>query len=268
MVTHPGQFEVIKKSVKKTDKNDAEALARFLSKGMLSATRMKDELQAQVSSLAQTRDRLVKLRVALLNKIHSHLKAQGYPSRREAYQQEVNWKRILELNWSETVRIELEVIIAQIRSLTEGIVKLEKEIAERGKQLKGHANLKSIKGIGNYSASVLISLIGNINDFADENKLASYFGLVPSVSNSNQTQHHGRITKKGSKLARSILIQCALAAKRFSPYLKQFYDRIKNRRGAGKAIIATARKLLGIIYRTLKYDWIFEDFPNFVLAEE
>jgi hypothetical protein len=38
--------------------------------------------------------------------------------------------------------------------------------------------------------------------------------------------------------------------------------------GTGKAIIALARKFLGIIYRTLKNKWVFEDFPNFVLAEE
>ena len=37
---------------------------------------------------------------------------------------------------------------------------------------------------------------------------------------------------------------------------------------AGKAIIALARKFLGIIYRTLKNNWVFEDFSNFVLAEE
>jgi hypothetical protein len=43
--------------------------------------------------------------------------------------------------------------------------------------------------------------------------------------------------------------------------------RIKARKGGGKAIIATARKFLGIIYRTLKNDRVFEDFPNFVLAE-
>jgi len=35
----------------------------------------------------------------------------------------------------------------------------------------------------------------------------------------------------------------------------------------GKAIIALARKFLGVIYRTLKNNWVFEDFPNFVLAE-
>jgi hypothetical protein len=39
-------------------------------------------------------------------------------------------------------------------------------------------------------------------------------------------------------------------------------------RGTGKAIIALARKLLRIIYRTLKNNWVFEDFPNFVLAEQ
>jgi hypothetical protein len=51
-------------------------------------------------------------------------------------------------------------------------------------------------------------------------------------------------------------------------YLKEFYERIKQKKGAGKAIIATARKFLGIIYRTLKYNWVFADFANFVLAED
>ncbi|RKY82480.1 IS110 family transposase, partial [candidate division KSB1 bacterium] len=37
------------------------------------------------------------------------------------------------------------------------------------------------------------------------------------------------------------------------------------KKGSGKAIIATSRKLLGIIYETLKNDWVFEDFPNFVI---
>ena len=52
-----------------------------------------------------------------------------------------------------------------------------------------------------------------------------------------------------------------------SPYLHRYYERIRTRRGTGKAIIALARKFLSIIYHTLKKNWIFEDFPNFVLAE-
>jgi hypothetical protein len=53
----------------------------------------------------------------------------------------------------------------------------------------------------------------------------------------------------------------------YSPYLARFYQKIAARRGVGKAIIALARKFLGVIYRTLKNNWVFEDFPNFVLAE-
>ncbi len=201
VVVNPSQFEIIKKSFKKTDKNDSEALARFLSKGLLPSSRMKDELHAEVNSLASTGDKLVKLRTTLLNKIHAHLKAAGYESRKEAYDHPANLKKVLSLNWSAAVQIELEVIINQILSLTDGITRLEKEIAERGSEIDGYANLNSIKGIGNYSAAVLLSVIGDVNDFADEDKLASYFGIVPRVSNSNQTQHHGGITKRGSRVS-------------------------------------------------------------------
>ncbi|MCZ2073580.1 MAG: transposase [Bryobacterales bacterium] len=97
--------------------------------------------------------------------------------------------------------------------------------------------------------------------------MAAYFGIVPRIANSNETERSGRITRRGSKLGRTTLVQCALIAQRYSPYLKRYYEKIKARRGTGKGIIALARKLLGIIYRTLKNNWVFEDFPNFVLAE-
>lgn len=268
VVVNTRQFKVIKQSASKTDRNDARALARFLSKGLLPSSRLKDELLAQVNSLANTRDRLVKLRTALCNKVHAHLRGQGRESRKEAYDHPGNLRKVLSEEWPASVRLELEVIVAQINSLSEGIKKLEREICELGKQLEGHNCLTSIKGIGDYSAAVLLSIIGDVNDFADEHKLASYFGIVPKVADSNATQHHGRITKRGSKLGRLVLVQCTLTAKRFSPYLRQYYERIKGRRGSGKALIATARKFLGIIYQTLKQGWVFSDFPNFVLAEQ
>jgi hypothetical protein len=60
-------------------------------------------------------------------------------------------------------------------------------------------------------------------------------------------------------------VQCTLIAIRYSPYLRGFYESLKTRRGTGKAIIATARKLLNTIFHTLKNKWVFEDFPNFKL---
>lgn len=267
VVVDPGRFEVIKKSVKKTDKNDARALALYLSKGLLPEARLKARPQAQMSSLVQTRDKLVKLRTTLINKIHAILNAQGHKSRKEAYSSEAGLEKVLAMTFDPIVRVELEVIVGQIRSLTQGIEKLDQEIKQQGPKLDGHENLTSIKGIGAKSAAILVSVIGDVNDFETEDKLASYFGIVPRVSNSNEQQHHGRITKRGSKLGRTTLVQCTLVAIRYSPYLRTYYDRIKQRRGTGKAIIATARKFLGIIYRTLKHKWMFVDFPNFVLAE-
>jgi len=59
--------------------------------------------------------------------------------------------------------------------------------------------------------------------------------------------------------------QCALIAVGYSPYLFEYYQRVAARRGPGKAIIALARKFLGVIYHTLKNNWAFEDFPRFII---
>ena len=174
---------------------------------------------------------------------------------------------MLERKFDLLVDLELKVLVEQIRGLNKSIAELEETISRESQKLEGHKNLTSIKGIGGLSAGILLSIIGDINDFADEGKLAAYFGIVPRISHSNETEHSGRITKRGTKLGRTILVQCALIAQRYSPYLKNYYERKKSR-GTGKAIIALARKFLGIIYRTLKNGWVFEDFPSFVLAEE
>jgi transposase len=228
------------------------------------------------AGLTQTRDKLVKLRTILKNKINNMLSAHGINLQREALSSDRQLQSVLELPFAPMETIELKVLVGQIRSLNESIRTLEDAIQKEGEKLTGHKNLTSIKGIGPTSASILLSVIGDVDDFSDEGKLASYFGIVPRVHNSNETQRSGRITKRGSKLGRTALVQCSLVAKRYSRYLSDYYERIKARRGGGKAIIALARKFLGIIpacaphadrYQTLKNNWIFDDFPNFVLAK-
>ncbi len=265
VVVNPRQFKVISNSVKKTDKQDAEQLALFLSKDMLPEVRMKDEKRSQLKSLANTRDKLVKLRTALKNKVHNILNAHGIVTSREAFTSNKSLDGLKSYAVNELARLEIEVIVSQIRSLNDGIKKLDKQMEDAGKDLDGFKNITSIKGIGKKSGTILLSIIGDINDFADSGKLASFFGVVPRVSNSNETIHQGRITKQGSKLGRTTLVQCTLIAIRYSDYLRSFYERLKSKKGSGKAIIATSRKLLDIIYMTLKEKLIFEDFPNFVV---
>src|SRR5512137_1472148 len=214
------QFKVVSQSVKKTDANDAGAMAFFLSKGMLPEVRMKAEQYAELESLANTRQKLVQLKTALKNKIHNILNAQGIVTKKECLSSSKGLEKVLECQVSAVARIELEVIIDQIKGLNAGIARIEEELCDKGKDLDGHEGITSIKGVGDKSGAILLSVIGDVNDFEDEKKLAAYFGIVPRVSNSNETNRQGRITKQGSKLGRTTLVQCTLVAIRYSNYLR------------------------------------------------
>src|SRR3982750_3161509 len=117
----PNQFKVISHSVKKTDPNDARSLALYLEKDLLPEVRMKDKTQAQLASLTQTRDTLVKLRTALKNKINNILSAHGINLQKEALSSEKKLNEVVELPFDQIVRIELRVIVEQIRSLNKSI---------------------------------------------------------------------------------------------------------------------------------------------------
>jgi len=259
-----------KKSTKKTDANDAKNLALFLSKDLLPEARMKTGLEKDLSKLVSTRATLVKHRTSLVNTIHNLMNAEGLKAKKETLTTRKGLQKALEAMKKEFVSVIIEkqivVLIKQIEGLNEGIKELDQDISEKGKDLKGHKSLSSIKGIGDKAATTLLTVIGNVKDFDNEKKLAAYFGIVPRMRQSNDTTHYGRITKEGSKIGRTTLVQCTLVSIRYSPYLRNFYERIKHNRGSGKAIIATSRKLLNIIYTTLKNDWVFEDFANFVIA--
>lgn len=266
VVVNPSQFKVIRKSVKKTDRNDAAALALFLAKDMLPETRAKTRGESELASLTQTRDLLVKQRTRLLNKIHALHVRKGLKLKKESLGSKRGLAAIDLTLFSPCERVEIEVLREQALSLTASLSRLDREIETIASSFDGYESLTSIKGVGPRSAAVLLSSIGNIDDFESADKLAAYF--VPRVSQSNETDHRGRITKRGNRLARTTLVQCSLIAMRYSPYLKGFHQRIRQRRGSGKAIIATARKLLTIIYDTLKNGWVFTDFSQFLRREE
>lgn len=262
VVVNPRRFQVIRKSVKKTDKNDARALAFFLSRDMLPETRLKRPGEAELASLAQTRDMLVKSRTKVFNKIHGVFNRHGIKLKKEGFSD----KRLQALEierFGDVEQIELRVLRDQALELSATVRRIDRALKEAAAKLDGYEEITSIKGIGPRAAAIFLSGFGDVNDFANADKLAAYVGIVPRVAASNGVEQYGRITKQGNKLVRTTLVQCTLTAIRYSGYLNSFYRRIKDRRGSGKAIIATARKLLTIIYNTLKNKWVFEDFTTF-----
>jgi len=263
---NPRQFKVISDSVKKTDRKDAETIAEYLSKGLIPEVRQMSSEQRQLRSLINTRDKLVKLRSALKNKIHGIMNEHGIITEREMFSSEVSYERIQKMPIGETARFELGVIIEQIHSLGKTIKGIDEKIKEQGKNLPGQKNLTSITGIGELSSAIILNGIGDIKDFDDPKKLCAYAGMVPRVRDTGDNIHHGHITKRGNKILRTTVVQSTLIAIKYNDYLRKFYFRLKQKKGSGKAIIATSRKMLEIIYNTLKNDWVFKDFNNFEIA--
>ena len=268
VVVDPNQFRVISHSVKKTDPNDARNLALYLAKDLLPEVRMKDkdasatgEPDADAGHAGETAHR-------------AEEQGEQYPlgARHQPGQGSAVEREEAQRSAGDALRSDGADRAGGDRGADPQSEREHRGAGEddrrRRQKLEGHKNLTSIKGIGPLTGSILLSVIGDINDFADEGKLAAYFGIVPRVSELQRDRalRAGSPNAAASWAARR-WCNAALIAQRYSPYLKRYYDKIKARRGTGKAIIALARKLLGIIYRTLKNNWVFEDFPNFVLAE-
>ncbi len=266
VVVNPHQFRVISQSVKKTDRRDAALLAEYLEKDLLPEVRRKSDEQSELAQGAQARDQLVKMKTMLKNQLHGLFSSYGIPLEKKRLASRRQRAGLGKLPLPPLPDVQRRVLLGQIEALEASIAEMERAITAAAQALPGHENLVSVKGVGSLSAAILLSAIGPVEDFPDPAHLAAYFGMVPRVNNSNEREHHGRITRRGNKLARTTLVQCALVAKRYSPFLKQFYERIQRRRGTGKAIVATARKLLTIIYYTLKNKWMFSDFAHFELA--
>ena len=216
-IINPAQFKIISHSIKKTDEHDAITIARYLNKGLIPEVRMRSKEQARIASLIGTRDKFIKLRTAMKNKVHNILNANGIVTKKEMFSSEKALDKVCQMDLDREYIFELEIVVRQIKSLNESIDEINKELNNRGKNLKGHKNLTSIKGIGDTTATILLSTIGNVEDFADDKKLAAYLGIVPRVSISNETNYYGRITKMGNKIARTALVQSPLIAIRYNP---------------------------------------------------
>lgn len=258
------RFAVIAKSKKKTDKADAFALARFLKLGWLPEVPVPSERTRQLRELLRARETLVGIRSKLKNMAHAALTRNGIKVARSAFATKIARERLLKRDdLAQTDVIILQTAIRQINELDREIKQLESEIIKRGKTLKGLKRLLQLHGMNLLSAISLLAEIGDIELFESSKQLTSYAGLVTSTRQSNETTRHGHITKQGRKRLRTTAIRAILSmVNRTSSPLMDFYQKKKREKGSGKAICATARKLLTIIFVMLKKDldyWYLED---------
>lgn len=258
------RFGVVAKSKKKTDKADAAALARFLKLGWLPEVSMPSEQVRCLRQLLQAREALVSMRTKLKNMAHAAFSRNGVSFKRAAFASAVGRARLAERDDLPAADLlVLRVARRQIEQFDAEVKQIEEEVARRGRTLKGLRRLLQVHGLNLLSAISLLAEVGDIALFDTSKQLVSYAGLATSTRQSSETVRHGGITKRGRKRLRTVVIQSVLAmVNRTDTPLMEFYRRKKREKGAGKAICATARKLLTVIFVLLKKEldyWYLED---------
>lgn len=244
--------------MRKTDKIDAERIAliiRRFEKNELTFSHIKDELGAEIKGLLKVRESMVLQKTKMKNEIIAMLDfwGVGKPDMKlfGKFDRDLQW--IEQQNIPESIRKAICGMYATIINFENNIAELNESIKELSIKMDGYEELiENISGIGSISAAYLISKIEDIERFDDPKKLVSYLGLAPRVHESDGKGYNGKITKRTDKGLIRVLVQAAWASVRYNPAMKEFYDRLKTRRGKQKAIIAVARKLIVISYYVLK----------------
>ena len=261
------QFAVIAQSKKKTDRNDALVLARFLKLGCLPAVAMPDQRVRELRLLFSAREELVKMGQQLKNVGHASLARNGLASRRSDFASQRGRDRLAGLEGlPPSDRFIMDMVLRQLEGLERELVEIERAIIRTGRNLPGVKRLLQVRGFGLVAAIGILAEIGDVARFESAKQLTSYAGLVTAVRQSGASERHGHITKEGRKLLRGFMVEAVLSMVRNpspgqSP-LVDFYRRKKQEKGAGKAICATARKLLTVVYVLLTKDldfWFLEE---------
>jgi transposase len=253
---------------KKTDRRDAAKLGELLwiNRGRLARREKLQQLRrvtiptsedAQHRQLTALRKRLGECRTKTLNKIQlillRHNLQQECPTRTLQTQKARHW--LEELKLPEVDRLELDLLVAQWKLWDEQGEQVQKQIVNRQAQHPAALLIATVPGARGYTALALASRIGPINRFPRPSSLANYWGLTPGCRNSGEaTQRLGSITKEGSALARFLLGQLVLHVLRKDRQMKDWYQRIKRRRGAKIARVAVMRRLATILWHMLRHN--------------
>lgn len=147
---------------------------------------------------------------------------------------------------------DLSQMAALIKTYQNEINKIKLKLIEYGKQTKYFNKINSIFGIGEFTASIIIAELGDINRFNNIKEITAYCGLDPSIKQSGKSiDIHGPISKSGNKYMRKLLfISCLNIVRLSSKYhiendIEIYY---RKKRNEGKhhyaAIIACTTKLL------------------------
>jgi len=250
----------------KTDRRDARTLRdllwinreRFLQgkrPAKLRVVRPASADEAADRQLTVLHERLTRLRTRTINKVRTILRKRNLqhdcPTKGIQTKKARVWLESLELPPID--RLEMNVLLEQWTLVAEQIKQVYEQIKQRQTQHEVAILLGSIPGMSYFNSLSVACRIGDIQDFPRSCSLANFWGLTPGSRNSGETKISLHITKAGSSQVRYVLGQTVLHVIRKDTWMRQWYQKIKRRRGSNIARVAVMRRLATMIWSMVKY---------------
>jgi transposase len=238
----------------KTDKIDAQVLARLSQLELVPAIWLPDPETRSARELARFRLHLIKHRSALKNRIHATLTNFGKPCPVSDLFGVRGRELLRELDVPERWRQTTEASLRVIDHYDQEVAELDRELRRSGAEHRYVPLLQTIPGVGWVLSYTIAAEIGDISRFATPVKLCGYTGLCPRVVQSGNSERRGPLAKHGPPYLRWALLEATLNALRHPAY-RERYERTKTRigrqRGAKVAQVDLARRLTTAIWHML-----------------
>lgn len=255
VLAHPKKLRVIAESTKKTDKLDAQVLAEFLILGMIPESWRPTPRVRAHRALVRHRYYLQKRSTSVKNKLRHILS--DYNADIRALFTIKGRQYLKEVPLSDADRFRVRLLLEELDQHVRRRERLDRKLrqfAAKGSVAEREARqiLASIPYIGPVTIDVVLSEVGDFGRFRAQRKLTAYAGLAPGRRQSDGRTKDLGITKEGSRLLRWALIQAAWRLVGRTRRWGFLYDRLKQRCGAKKAIVAVARRLWCVMVSMLK----------------
>ena len=283
-IVNPLDYSRTSNNKKKDDKRDARNLAFDLKRKNLPTIPVYKcpPIQRKMRTLITHRNQYIKDKVRTVNRTYCFLSGRGIKVKKKNLKNSLKaWDDLfIQLKDISSVKSAegLDFILAELRLYYQDFKRLMTQIKTiedriytliKKHYLQIYKRLITLPGVGYVTAYCLIAQVGDWSRFKSGGNLTSYFGLTPSKrkTGNKKLKGDGSITKEGSSLMRSYLLQGAITisgstAKAAIP-LRQWYENVKIRKGWKKARVALTRKMCEVLFAMIRKG---EDYdPSFLI---
>jgi transposase len=247
-------------SVNKSDKLDCKGINRLQRTGTLPTVWIPRSSVRDARELPRTRMVLSRQRTQLKNRVHATLGKYGYTVQGASDAFGKKGRKIVEellVKLPPHTEQALGLILDELDHVTDNLKQIEGQMSELFSPCPQINWLKSLPGVGDILAVVIWTEIGSIERFGRAEQLASYCGLVPREHSSGGKIRFGAVRRDVNVYLKWAFVEAAnssvLNAERCGyDHISRLYQRIKPRRGYGKAKVAVARHLAEASFWMLK----------------